>query len=170
MAVILETYRLILRNIEPDDAAFMLDLVNQPSYHKYIGDKGVRTIADAKNFINNVVAKSYDENGFGHYVIELKDDSKTPIGTCGFVNRASLEDPDVGFALLPQFEKKGFAFEAADAVMKHGREHLGMNRIAAITTQDNDASIKLLGRLGLKFERLIEMPTGEVLNLFITDA
>jgi len=170
MAAILETDRLMLRNIEPDDAAFMLDLVNQPTYHKYIGDKGVRTITDAKNFINNVVSKSYVENGFGHYVIELKGEAKIPIGTCGFVNRASLDDPDVGFALLPQYEKKGYAFEAADAVMKYGREQLGMKRIAAITTQDNEASIKLLGRLGLKFERLIEMPTGEVLNLFIADA
>ena len=165
---ILETKRLILREIVESDAEFMLDLLNQPSFIKYIGDRNVRTLKDAREFIESRYRQSYREHGFGLYAVELKEDN-TPIGICGFVKRDSLPDADIGFAFLPQFERKGFAFESADAVMKYGKEVLGLKRVLAITTQDNESSIKLLEKIGLKFERLIRMPhDDEELKLFST--
>jgi RimJ/RimL family protein N-acetyltransferase len=163
---ILETERLILREIVKSDAEFMLDLLNQPSFIKYIGDRNVRTVKDAREFIENRYRQSYREHGFGLYTVELKE-GKTPIGICGFVKRDYLPDADIGFAFLPQFERKGYAFESANAVMKYGREILGLKRVLAITTQDNESSIKLLGKIGLKFERLIKLPhDDEELKLF----
>ena len=139
--------------------------MNEPSYLKYIGDKGVRTVTDAEQFIENVARKSYRDNGFGHYIVELRD-SGTPIGTCGYVKRDELEYPDIGFAFLPQFCKQGYAFESARAVLSHGFDAFGLKNISAITTQNNENSGKLLAKLGLEFERLIEMPSGEKLKLF----
>lgn len=167
---ILETERLVLREITVDDSAFMLDLLNQPKYLQYIGDKGVRTVAEAAAFIQDLVRKSYRDNGYGHYIVQLKDDP-APMGTCGYVRRESLPDPDIGFAFLPQFEKKGYAFESADAVLKYGREVLGFTRVLAITTQDNERSGRLLEKLGFTFKRLIKpAPDEEELKLFSSDA
>ena len=163
---ILETERLRLREIVIEDAEFIHGLLNEPSYLKYIGDKGVRTVEDAEQFIENVARKSYRDNGFGHYIVELKDNG-TPIGTCGYVKRDELDNPDIGFAFLPQFGKQGYALESAKAVLSYGFDSLGLKNISAITTQDNENSGKLLAKLGLEFDRLIEMPSGgEKLKLF----
>jgi [ribosomal protein S5]-alanine N-acetyltransferase len=167
---ILETERLILREIVERDAEFILDLLNQPSFIRYIGDRRVRDIEQAREFIETRYRRSYRENGFGLYAVELKETS-APIGMCGFVKRDSLPAADIGFAFLPQFEGKGYAFESAQAVINYGRERLNFDRVLAITTPDNFSSEKLLGRLGFKLERMISMPTedggdSEELKLF----
>ena len=163
---ILETERLILREIVEGDGEFILDLLNQPSFIKYIGDRNVRTIEAAREYIESRFTESYKRFGFGMWAVELKE-TGAAIGICGFVKRDSLPDADIGFAFLPQFEKQGFAFESASAMMNYGRDVLGLKRVLAITTQDNESSGKLLEKLGFKFENLIKMPTDdEELKLF----
>lgn len=161
---ILETERLLLREAIPSDAAFVLDLLNQPSFKKYIGDRGVRTVEHAREYIAARFTKSYRENGFGLWVMELAAEL-TPIGVCGFVRRQELPDPDIGFALLPQFEKNGYAFEAAEAVMRYGRQTLRLPRVLAITTLDNENSGRLLEKIGLSFKEVILLGN-ESLKLF----
>lgn len=151
-----ETDRLRLREFVTDDAEFILDLLNQPSFIQFIGDKGVRSVEDAKNYIASGPIESYQRYGFGLYLVELKE-NKTPIGMCGVLKRESLPDPDLGFAFLPEFWGKGYAFEAASAVVRQAREIFRLPRILAITNPDNDASIKLLEKLGFQFERVMKM-------------
>jgi RimJ/RimL family protein N-acetyltransferase len=155
--ITLETERLFLRGLDVGDAEFILTLLNEPSFLRYIGDKKVRTTEDAANYILNGPVASYERNGFGLCLVELKE-THTPIGICGLLKREELLDPDIGFAFLPDFWNKGLAFEAAAAVMKDARERLKLERILAITNQDNEASIKLLQKLGLQIERVIKMP------------
>lgn len=162
--VILETERLVLREVTADDDGFVLDLLNQPSFKKFIGDRGVRNLDQAREYILTRFTNSYRDNSFGLYLMELKEDGKA-IGLCGFVKRDTLPDPDIGFAILPEFEKKGYAFEAADASMNYGKETLGLTRVLAITTPDNVNSAKLLEKVGLRFERNVELGD-EVLRLF----
>lgn len=161
---IFETKRLTLREVSADDAEFMLDLLNQPSFIKYIGDRNVRTIDESKEFIETRYRQSYRDNGFGLYAVELKD-SGTVIGICGFVRRDTLPEPDIGFAFLPQFCGQGFACESAVGSMKYGEESLGFTKVLAITTPDNESSGKLLRKIGFTFTENIEMPN-EVLKLF----
>ena len=151
----LETERLLLRKLTVADAPFILTLLNDPSFLRYIGDKKVRKLEDAAQYILNGPVGSYGRNGFGLYCVELKN-AHTPIGMCGLIKREQLPAPDIGFAFLPDFWNQGFAFEAATAVMADARERLRLERILAITTPDNNASIKLLQRLGLKFERVVK--------------
>ena len=155
-SIVLETERLVLRRLSTDDAEFILELLNQPSFLQYIGDKGVRNIDDAINYIKTGPVASYERFGFGLYLVELKD-TAVPIGICGLLKRDTLPDVDVGFALLPDYWSRGYAFEAAAAVMNYGKEVLGLRRIVAITSLDNKASIRLLEKIGLKFERLIKL-------------
>jgi Acetyltransferases, including N-acetylases of ribosomal proteins len=163
---ILETPRLKLRRFSTDDAAFVLELLNEPSFLRYIGDKKVRNLDDARQYILNGPVASYERNGFGLNLVELKD-QHTPIGMCGLLKRDELPDADIGFAFLPTFWKKGFAFEAATAVLHDARERLKLPRLLAITSLDNDASIELLERLGFKFERVMRLsPTHEEVKLF----
>ncbi len=150
---LLKTERLILRELTLDDAPFILTLLNEPSFLRFIGDKKVRTLEDARQYMLNGPMASYAQNGFGLCLVELND-SQTPIGMCGLLKREDLPHPDIGFAFLPDFWGKGFAFEAAAAVMNDARERLKLNRVLAIVNPDNDASIKLLERLGMKFERV----------------
>jgi RimJ/RimL family protein N-acetyltransferase len=150
---VLETERLILRHFNLDDAPFVLTLLNEPSFLQYIGDKKVRTLDDARQYIINGPRASYERHGFGLYRVELAG-SNTPIGMCGLLKRDELPDPDIGFAFLPDYWNKGFAFEAATAVLTHAREQLRLHRVLAIVNPDKDASIKLLEKLGLRFERM----------------
>jgi RimJ/RimL family protein N-acetyltransferase len=163
---ILETERLFLREIVESDAEFIVDLLNQPSFIKYIGDRNVKTVERALEVIENRYRQSYREFGYGLYVVELKKTSE-PIGFCGFVRREALPEADIGFAFLPQYEKKGYAFESADAVMKYGRNVLNLRRVLAITSPDNESSIRLLEKLGFNFESLLELPlNNEPVKLF----
>ena len=166
----LETDRLILRRFNVDDAQFILTLLNEPSFLRYIGDKRVRNLEDARQYILNGPVASYERHGFGLFLVALKE-SQTPVGMCGLLKRDELPEPDIGFALLPAFWSKGFAFEAAIAVLQDARERLSVERVLAITSLDNDASIKLLERLGFRCERVINLlSSGEQVNLFKRDA
>ena len=163
-----QTERLLLRQFSEDDAPFVLTLLNEPSFLRYIGDKKIRTLADAQQYIVNGPVASYERHGFGLLLVELKE-SHTPIGMCGLLKREELPDPDIGFAFLPAFWNKGFAFEAATAVLKDARERLELERILAITSLDNEASIMLLERLGFKFDKVVRLsPDGEQVKLFVT--
>ncbi len=153
---VLETDRLILCRLSTDDAAFVLELVNDPSWLRYIGDKGVRTLDDARDYITKGPVASYEQHGFGLYLTKLKDGG-APIGLCGLLKRKSLADPDIGFAFLPNYRGKGYAFESASAVLVHGRTVLALDRIVAVTTPDNQASIDLLEKLGLRFEKMVRV-------------
>ena len=146
--------RLFLRQFTIDDAQFILTLLNEPSFLRYIGDKKVRNLDDARQYILNGPVASYERNGFGLYLVALKE-SQTPIGMCGLIKRDELPDPDIGFAFLPDFWNKGFAFEAATAVLQQARDT--RERVLAITSLDNDASIKLLERLGFQFEKVTSL-------------
>jgi RimJ/RimL family protein N-acetyltransferase len=164
---VLETERLSLRPISVDDAEFILALLNEPSFLRYIGDKQVRNLEDARQYILNGPVASYERHGLGLLLVEMKG-SQTPIGMCGLLKRDELPEPDIGFALMPDFWNKGLAFEAAAAVLQDARDRLTLQRILAITSLDNDASIKLLERLGFKFERITRLaPDREEIRLFV---
>ena len=156
---ILETQRLVLRQLSIDDAEFIRALLNQPSFIRYIGDKGVRNLDDARRYILEGPLQSYERNGFGLYLVELKD-TGTPIGVSGLVKRDTLSDPDIGFAFLPQYWSKGYAVESAAAVMDYARQVLALERVLAITSPDNEASARLLAKIGLQFQRLIRLSEG----------
>jgi RimJ/RimL family protein N-acetyltransferase len=163
---ILETERLVLREIDSAlDAEFIFELLNSPGFIKYIGDRGVRDLDDSRNFIETRYRQSYREHGYGLYAVVLKE-SGTQVGMCGFVRRDTLPGPDIGFAFLPEHEGKGYGFESGSGVMKFGLEKLGFEEVFAITTLDNAASMKLLGKLGFSLLRVIDTPEGERLNLF----
>lgn len=158
--------RLILRQFTVDDAEFILRLLNEPSFLRYIGDKKVRNLEDARQYILNGPVASYERNGFGLNLVELRD-PRAPIGICGLLKREELADPDIGFAYIPEFWSKGFAFEAAVAVLNDARERMRLQRILAITSLDNEASIKLLEKLGFGFEKVIKLSAdGDQVKLF----
>lgn len=162
-----ETERLILRQLTTDDAAFILELLNEPSFLQNIGDKGVRTIDDACQYILSGPVASYERFGFGLYLVALKE-TLLPIGICGLLKRDGLEDVDIGYAFLPRFWSKGYAFEAASAVLALGRETLGLKRIVAITAPDNHSSIRVLHKLGLRFEKMVRLPGAEAESKLFT--
>ena len=162
--MIFETERLILRKPTKGDAAFMLKLLNEPSWLQYIGDRNVHSLEDAEKYLLDGSMKSFDTNGFGFGIVMTKDGSE-PIGMCGFAKRDYLEDVDIGFAFFPEYTGKGYGFEVADACMKYGQTVFGFKRIVAITTLNNKPSIKLLGKLGMKVEKTI-LVDGEEVNLF----
>lgn len=164
---LLQTENLIIRKLHIEDAAFIFELVNMPSWLQHIGDRGVKTLRDAEQYIINGPMASYKKFGFGLYLVALKD-TQEPVGMCGLLKRDTLDDPDIGFAFLQKFTRKGYAFESATGVLAYGKSVLGLNRILAITTKDNTSSIKLLGRLGFEFEKHIMINTEE-LNLFRRD-
>ena len=153
---VIETERLILREMALDDAEFMLGLLNQPSFIRHIGDKGVRTLDDAREYILNGPVDSYRRFGFGLYLVESKD-SQTPMGICGLLKRETLDDVDVGFAFVPEFWSRGYAFESASAVLAYARDALGLERVVAVVSPGNQASIKLLEKLGLSFEHRVRL-------------
>jgi RimJ/RimL family protein N-acetyltransferase len=151
-----------------EDAEFILGLLNEPSWLQFIGDKGVRTLEDARAYILKGPVDMYSRLGFGLYLVELKK-SVLPIGMCGLIKRDILEDVDIGFAFLPAYWGKGYAYEAAAAVMAYGEKVLGLDRIVAITSLDNDRSAKLLEKLGLRFEKVLKLaPGSEEVKLFGT--
>jgi RimJ/RimL family protein N-acetyltransferase len=153
---VLETTRLRLSELSLEDAPFIFDLVNQPSWLRFIGDKKVHSLDDARRYISDGPRTMYAHRGFGLYRVELKDGS-VPIGMCGLIKRDTLDDVDIGFAFLPQYWGRGYALEAAAATMDHGRRVLGLPRIVAIVSPDNESSIRLLEKLGLRYQRMIRL-------------
>ena len=163
---ILETERLLIREMDSAiDAEFVFELLNTPKFIQYIGDRGLRTLEQSRDFIENRYRQSYRDHGYGLYTVEIKD-GRVPIGICGFVRRDTLPKPDIGFAFLPQYERKGYGYESASEMMKYGRNSLGFGQILAITSLDNVASSCLLERLGFSLDKIIEMPNGEAVNLY----
>jgi RimJ/RimL family protein N-acetyltransferase len=162
---IIETNRLRLFEFGPGDASFVLHLVNTPKWISFIGDRGVRTIEDAVRYIEERIISSYRRFGFGLYLVKLRE-SAAPLGMCGLVRREHLNDVDLGFAFLPEYEKSGYATEAATAVLEYARRSLMLKRIVAITMKDNEGSIRLLRKLGLQFEKMIASPGESDLMLY----
>lgn len=162
---VLETDRLVLRRFTLDDAEFILRLVNEPSWLRYIGDKHVRNLDDARNYLRTGPLHMYEHYGFGMYLVELKDGG-VAVGSCGLLKRDSLPEPDIGYAFLPEHWGKGYALEAASAVLKYGHREHRLPRILAITSPDNDRSIKILHGCGMHFKRMIEMAEHDEVKLF----
>jgi RimJ/RimL family protein N-acetyltransferase len=162
---ILETERLTLRQFTADDAAFVLELVNEPSFIQNIGDRGVRTLSDAVRYIEAGPVSSYARNGFGLYVVTLKESGES-IGMCGLIKRDALDDVDIGYAYLPRFWSKGYAVEAALAVKEQGR-NLGLKRLVGVTDPANTGSIRVLEKIGFTFERMVRLAADDIeLKLF----
>lgn len=155
--VVFETDRLVLRRLAVEDAPFILRLLNEPSFLEHIGDRGVRNLADAKQYILSGPIASYDRHGFGLFLVELKAGG-SPIGICGLLKRDALDDVDVGFAFVPESWSKGYAFEAANATLAYGHATHHLSRLVAIVSPGNVASINLLVKLGFYFERMVLMP------------
>lgn len=151
---VLTTPRLNLRRFEARDAEFIMQLVNDADWLRFIGDKNVHSPADARRYIEEGPCASYARHGYGLYLVERLEDA-TPIGMCGLVRRDTLECADIGFAFMPAWRGQGYAHEAAAAVLDHARAVLGMDRILGITLPQNGASVRLLERLGLAFERTL---------------
>jgi [ribosomal protein S5]-alanine N-acetyltransferase len=163
---IIDTNRLVIRNITEQDFNFIFRLLNEPSWIKYIGDKGIKTEDDAKNYIQTGPLQMYKDFGFGLFLVTLKENG-VPIGLCGLIKRPSLENIDLGYAFLPEYTGKGYAFEATKAVIQYGKEQLSIDKIVAITTIDNLNSEKVLLKLGFSFDSLIkEKNASEELKLF----
>jgi len=166
---VLETPRLVLRHFTTDDAPFILALLNDPGWLEFIGDRGVRTLEDARDYIAKVPMAMVAKLGFGLYLVERKADG-VAIGMCGLIRREGLEDVDIGFAFLPAFRGEGHAVESARAVMAHARSDLGIGRLAAITLPRNHASIRLLERIGFRFERMVTLPKDDQENMLFARA
>ncbi|MDX6558650.1 MAG: hypothetical protein QOF72_1699 [Blastocatellia bacterium] len=167
--MILETDRLQLRMLTADDAGFVLRLLNEPSFIQNIGDRGVRTIDDAQAYIQKGPLASYEKFGFGLWLIEIKSEG-TPIGICGLLKRDVLEDVDIGYALLPEFCSQGYALESASAVLLYASKKLGLKRVVAVTNADNKNSIRLLEKMGFKYERMVRLSEGaSEIKLFAAD-
>jgi [ribosomal protein S5]-alanine N-acetyltransferase len=176
-----ETSRLQVRRLHADDAAFILQLLNEPSFLENIGDRGVRTLDDARAYIANGPLTSYGKYGFGLFHVSLRDSGqhsdkyvdqnagKYPdhaIGMCGLLKRDWLDDVDVGFAFLPRFWGMGYAYESSVAIIEWARRSLGVTRVVGITKPDNQGSIRVLKKLGLRFERIVTSPEGQQSSLF----
>lgn len=153
---IAETNRLLISKITLRDAKFFIELANSPNWLKYIGDRKVKTVKDAKAYLKNGTLKSYKEFGFGFYKITLKEKNNMPIGICGLIKREQLDEVDIGFALLPEYESKGFGFESSAIVLKLAKEKFCLKKIVAITLPTNKNSIKLLEKLGLTYEKKVK--------------
>ncbi len=161
----IETNRLLLRQYTLNDVPFIYKLMNSEGWLKNIGDRNIKTIADAEAYMQKYYLSSYEKNGFGPYLVLLKEDG-APLGSAGLYKRDSLEHPDVGFAFLPEFANKGYAFEAASAVMEFAAKTLGIKTIVGITLETNLSSIKLLKKLGLSEVGTFTYEDGEELLLF----
>jgi len=168
--IILKTKRLQLRRMTLDDADFIIKLLNSPKWIRFIGKRAVETLDQAREYLLKRVLPNYDSLGFGFYIIEKKSDLSR-VGNCGLTLRTGMEHADIGYSLLPQYEGKGYAFEAAEAILKYGFEIHMLEHIEAIVTHDNEASIHLLKKLGMKYKSKIMLPDDdEELMLFGIDA
>lgn len=155
--VVLETERLVLRELTGDDAEFILGLLNQPSFLRFVGDKGIRTVSDARAWIETGPRANYRRHGYGLNLVTLREVAE-PIGICGLVNREWLEDPDIGFSLLPDYWSQGYAYEASSAVLRQAATVYRLGRILAITNHDNRSSVHLLEKLGFSFLKYVRTP------------
>jgi len=158
--ILISTKRLQLREFVTADAAFLLSLMTSPGYIRYIGDRNLSSVADAKQYIAERVAPAYVEDGFGMWLVQ-EAVGGTPVGTCGLVNRESIVDIDLGYAFLPEASGQGYATEAAAAVLEYASTRLGLDKVVAITALENPGSIRVLEKLGYQFARIIAFPGDE---------
>ncbi|MEH6413956.1 GNAT family N-acetyltransferase [Pseudomonas sp. CGJS7] len=163
----IQTERLLLSELTPEDAAFILELLTEPSFLANIGDRGVRDLDTAVGYIQDGPVQSYARHGYGLWRVNLRDSGEA-IGLCGLLKRDTLPDPDLGYAFLPRHWSRGYAVEAGAAALDYGLKTLALPRVLAITNPDNLASIKVLSRLGLGFQRMIRIGDND-LRLFSTD-
>ena len=163
------TERLILRPMTERDADFILELLNEPSFIRNIGDRKVRTLEGAKAYITNGPVASYAKNGFGLYLVQLRQSGES-MGMCGLIQRNTLKDVDIGYAFLPKFWSKGYAFEAAQAMKQYAQDELGLKRLVAVVDPENLPSIRLLEKLGMRYERIVRLSADDIeLKLFAMD-
>jgi RimJ/RimL family protein N-acetyltransferase len=156
----LETPRLILRRLDVDDAPFVVALLNEPSFISNIGDRGVRSIDDAHRYLRAGPMAMYEKHGFGLWHTARKSDG-VPVGMCGLLQRDILPDVDIGYAFLPAHWGQGFAYEAADATLRHGARRFGLRRVIGVVSEGNANSIRVLEKLGMSFERMYPMRADE---------
>jgi ribosomal-protein-alanine N-acetyltransferase len=156
----LQTQRLTLRRFDLPDAPFVIELLNQPSFLKNIGDRGVRSIEDAHNYLRTGPMTMYDRFGFGLWHVARNSDGAS-VGMCGLLKRDSLPDVDIGYAFLPAYWGTGLAAEAADATLRHGVRKFGLKRVIGVVSEGNMPSIRVLEKLGMRFERMYPMHPGE---------
>jgi RimJ/RimL family protein N-acetyltransferase len=154
---ILATERLVLRELVPDDAPFMLELLNDPAYILNIADRGVRDLEGARRYLEERWRASYAEHGFGLWAV-VQRETGACTGLCGLIRRAGLDDVDIGYAFLPAFRGQGFAVESALGVKAYARDVVGLTRLVAVVPPGNDRSIRVLERLGMRFERTLRLP------------
>ncbi|MFN8571721.1 MAG: GNAT family N-acetyltransferase [Gemmatimonadaceae bacterium] len=167
--LVAETERLLLRHLTPDDAPFILELLNERSFLENIGDRGVRSLEDARQYIRNGPMASYARHGFGLFLVTLKTTGESA-GICGLLRREVMEDVDIGFAFLPRFWSKGYAVESATEMMRLSRDRFGIPRVVAVTAPHNEASARVLEKIGLHFERRLDLPDfGPDRKLFTPD-
>lgn len=161
----LETQRLIIRDITLDDDLFILSLLNTPSWLKFIGDRNIKTVPDARHYIRTGPLRNYEQSGYGAWIVALKT-TKEPVGMCGLFKRAYLDRPDIGFAFLPEHERKGYAMESVQASLQYAKKQLGFQSLLAITLSHNERSVKLLERNGFRFLKMIRPSNEEELALY----
>jgi RimJ/RimL family protein N-acetyltransferase len=167
---VIDTERLLLRRLTEADAAFILALLTDADFLAQVGDRGVHNLEDARRYVREGPAASYARHGFGLNAIQLKRTS-LPIGLCGLLRRDSHPDVEIGFALLPQARGQGLALEAAAATLSWGRNTLGLKRIVALTAPNNAGSIRILERIGLHFERMVQYSAdGRDSRLFVLES
>ncbi|WP_456421118.1 GNAT family N-acetyltransferase [Lutibacter sp.] len=162
-----KTERLLLEPTSKKDAEFILELLNTPKWVKYIGDRNVNSIEDAKNYIQHKMLPQLKNLGYANYTVIKKSDN-IKIGTCGLYDREGINGIDIGFAFLPKYENNGFAFEAANKLIKTAFEKFDISKINAITTKKNFRSQKLLLKLGLKFDKIVKLPNNNEKLLLYT--
>lgn len=155
-----ETQRLNIRPITTSDASFVLELMNTPKWIQFIGDRNVRTVEDAENYIKEKALKQLATHGYGNNVIIRKSDDEK-LGTCGVYHRKGKKQPDIGFAFLPSFEGKGYAFEATSKLIEIMKLNHGLSELSAYTLEENSASRKLLERLGFGLKGVGTLPTSD---------
>ncbi len=154
--IISETKRLVLSKITVDDAAFILELMNTPGWLKYIGDRNIKTVEAAANYIQNNQLKCYETHGFGYYKVQVKSENLKPIGTFGLLKRDNLEHIDIGFSMLPEYHGKGYGFEAASEIMNLAKNTFHIKTLCGITLAENQISINLLEKLGLSYQKTVK--------------
>jgi ribosomal-protein-alanine N-acetyltransferase len=152
----LATERLTMRWLTLEDADLMLAVWNDPAFFQYVGDRGIRTVEQAEETLLSGAFSLYEDHGYGPFRLALKADNMA-IGTCGLFRREGYEDPDIGWSVLPEFGRQGYAYEAASAVLEYAQSELGLKRILAFVSPENLPSIGLAEKIGLRFERLTRL-------------
>lgn len=164
---ILRTERLILRHLTEDDAPFVLELLNERGFIDNIGDRGVRDLDAARRYVTEGPGSSYRQHGYGLWAVVLISTGAV-IGICGLVKREGLEHADIGYAFLERTWGRGFAVEAAAAVLDHARRIIGLDTIVAITAPGNIGSISVLKKIGLTAAGTIRLPSHDGESAYFT--